>query len=104
MESTRNTTVLFAAFVDTAKLYAATGEGPAQEAMSRCIEMLRGAAATCGGRGAEGMEDRAMILIGSPDAAADASVAMHTSMDQFPAVGAVKLALGIGFHHGPVIQ
>ncbi len=104
MESTRNTTVLFAAFVDTEKLYAAAGEGPAQEAMSRCIEMLRGAAATCGGRVAKAMKDRAMVLIGSPDAAADASVAMHTAMDQFPTVGAVKLALGVGFHHGPVIQ
>jgi len=104
MESTRNTTVLFAAFVETEKLYAVAGDTPGQEAIKRCLEMLRGAAATCGGRMAKMTQDRAMVLINSPDAAADASVAMHTAMDTFPAVGAVKLALGIGFHHGAVIQ
>ena len=45
-----------------------------------------------------------MVLLSTPDAAADAAAAMHTSMDTFPQYTDVKLALGIGFHHGPVIQ
>jgi hypothetical protein len=50
------------------------------------------------------MLDKAMILVATPDAAADAAVAIHTAVNEFPAVGAAKLALGIGFHYGPVIQ
>ena len=45
-----------------------------------------------------------MALIAAPDAAADAAAAMHTAMDGYPMVSGIKLALGIGFHHGPVIQ
>src|SRR5207248_204141 len=42
--------------------------------------------------------------LATPDAAADAAAAMHTAMDSFPREGGIKLALGIGFHHGPVTQ
>jgi hypothetical protein len=50
------------------------------------------------------MHDKAMVLVATPDGAADAAVAIHTAVGEFPAVAAVKLALGIGFHYGSVIQ
>jgi len=104
METNRKTTVMFATFVGAAKVVEAAGESAAQDAIGRCIERLGGAATSCGGRIAKTMHDKAMVLVATPDAAADAAVAMHTAINAFPPVGAVKLTLGVGFHYGPVIQ
>lgn len=104
MEGTRKTTVMFAGFVGMDNVVQAAGEAAAQEAVSRCIDRISGAAISCGGRLAKTMRDKAMILVATPDAAADAAVAIHTAVNEFPAVGAARLSLGIGFHYGPVIQ
>src|SRR5262245_11685851 len=104
MEGSRKTTVMFAGFIGRAEVAAAAGESAAQDAISHCIDRLGGAATSCGGRLAKTMRDRAMVLIATPDAAADAAVAMHTAVSEYPAVAAVKLGLGVSFHHGPVIQ
>jgi adenylate cyclase len=104
METTRKTTVMFAGFIGASSVSAAAGDAAAREAIAHCIDRLGGAATSCGGRVVKTMRDRAMILIATPDAAADAAVAMHTAVSEYPAVAAVKLGLGIGFNHGPVIQ
>ena len=104
METNRKTTVMFASFVGLEKVAQAAGETATQEAVGRCFERIGGAAVSCGGRLAKTMRDRAMILVATPDGAADAAVAIHTAVSEFPAVGAAKLSLGIGFHFGPVIQ
>lgn len=104
METTRKTTVMFASFVGMDQVVQAAGDAAVQEAVARCIERIGGAAVSCGGRLAKTMRDKAMVLVATPDAAADAAVAIHTAVSEFPAVGAAKLALGIGFHYGPVIQ
>ena len=72
--------------------------------MERCQFRLGQAAASCGGRLAMSSEQKVMVLSATPDAAADAASAMHLVMDKFPKTADVKLALGIGFHYGPVIQ
>lgn len=104
MEANRKTTVMFAGFVGTSSIVEAAGEAVAQEAITRCIDRIGGAATSCGGRMVKATHDKAMILVATPDAAADAAVAIHTAVNEFPAVGALKLALGIGFQYGPVIQ
>jgi class 3 adenylate cyclase len=104
MDANRKTTVMFAGFIGLENVIKAAGDSAAQEAVARCFERIGGAAISCGGRLAKTMRDKAMVLAGSPDAAADAAVAIHTAVSEFPAVGAAKLALGIGYHHGPVIQ
>lgn len=104
MEATRKTTVMFAGFVGMDKVIQAAGDSAVQEALARCFERIGGAAASCGGRLANTTHDKAMVLVATPDAAADAAVAIHTAVAEFPAVGAQKLSLGIGFHYGPVIQ
>jgi adenylate cyclase len=104
MDSNRKTTVMFAGFSGASAVVEAAGDAAGQDAVMRCLERIGGAAASCGGRMVKTMRDRAMILIATPDAAADAAVAIHTVVNDFPAVAAVKLGLGIGFHHGPVIQ
>ena len=104
MEATRKTTVMFAGFVGMDHVIEAAGDSAAQEAVARCIERIGGAAASCGGRLSKSTRDKAMVLVATPDGAADAAVAIHTAVGEFHAVGAAKLSLGIGFHYGPVIQ
>jgi class 3 adenylate cyclase len=104
MEANRKTTVMFASFIGTSNVIEAAGESAARDAFARCIERIGGAATSCGGRVAKTMHDKAMVLVATPDGAADAAVAIHTAVGEFPAVAAVKLALGIGFHYGSVIQ
>jgi class 3 adenylate cyclase len=104
METSRETTVLFAAVIGGADLYAKAGDKAGHEAMERCQFRLGQAAASCGGRLAKSTSDKVMVLAATPDAAADAASAMHLAMDKLPATRDVKLAVGIGFHYGPVIQ
>ena len=104
MEANRKTTVMFASFIGASSVVEAAGETAAQSAIARCFERIGGAATSCGGRLIKTMHDKAMVLVATPDGAADAAVAIHTAVGEFPAVAAVKLALGIGFHYGPVIQ
>jgi adenylate cyclase len=104
MDANRKTTVMFASFVGMDNVVQAAGESAAQDAVGRCLERLGGAASSCGGRLAKTMRDKAMILVATPDAAADAAVAIHTVVNEFPAVSGAKLSLGIGFQYGPVIQ
>ena len=104
MEANRKTTVMFAGFIGASAAIEAAGDSATREAIGRCFERIGGAATSCGGRVVKTTHDKAMILIATPDAAADAAVAIHTAVSEFPAIAAVKLGLGIGFHHGPVIQ
>lgn len=104
MESTRPTTVLFARLIGDADLYAAVGDAAAHDAIARCLALLRQAAEACGGRVIEASSDKMMVLMSVPEVAADIAVAMHSAMDEFPAVKGKTLAAGIGFHHGPVNQ
>ncbi|HUQ24740.1 MAG TPA: adenylate/guanylate cyclase domain-containing protein [Burkholderiales bacterium] len=104
MEANRKTTVMFANFVGASALVEAAGDAAARDSIARCIERIGGAATSCGGRVVKTTHDKAMILVATPDAAADAAVAIHTAVNEFPAISAIKLALGIGFHYGPVIQ
>jgi adenylate cyclase len=104
MDPNRKTTVIFAGFIGLDNVVQAAGDSSAQEAVARCFERIGGAATSCGGRLVKTMRDKAMILVATPDAAADAAVAIHTAVGEFPAVAGAKLSLGIGFHYGPVIQ
>lgn len=104
METNRKTTVMFASFIGTSSVIEAAGDAAAQDAITRCMDRIGGAVTSCGGRVTKTTHDKVMILIATPDAAADTAVAIHTAVDQFPAVAAIKLAIGIGFHYGPVIQ
>ena len=104
MEQTRETTVLFAAVIGRDDLYASAGAEKGHAAIEQCQFRLGRAAASCGGRLAKGTEAKVMVLAANPDAAADAASAMHLAMDKLPKTAGVKLAIGIGFHYGPVIQ
>jgi len=104
MEQSRETTVLFAAVIGRADLYAAAGDKAAHEVMERCQFRLGQAAAGSGGRLAKSSEDKMMVLAPTPDNAADAASSMLIAISKLPKTAGVKLGMGIGFHFGPVIQ
>jgi adenylate cyclase len=100
----RETTVVFADILGGADLIARAGDSAAVGALGACLAHLKKAAEDCGARVINRSADKLMVLLPTPDAAADAAAAMHAAMDTLPNAGETKLALGIGFHHGPVIQ
>jgi len=104
MESSRETTVLFAAIIGAGDMREKAGDKAAHEALERCQFRLGQAAASCGARLMKGTADKVMILAANPDAAADAASTMHLAMEKLPKTADVKLSVGIGFHFGPVVQ
>lgn len=100
----RETTVVFADVLGGADLIAKAGDAAAQAALAACVKHLKKAAEETGARVLDLAPEKLMILVPTPDAAADAAAAMHSAMETAPQLGETKLALGIGFHHGPVIQ
>src|SRR5256885_7925942 len=73
-------------------------------AISNCIEPLRKAAESTGGRVVKLVGDEVMVLFASPDAAAKAAVKMHQCIEALPAAAGDEPALRVAFHSGPVIQ
>src|SRR5438093_7233341 len=73
-------------------------------AISHCIEPLRKAAESAGGRVVKLVGDEVMVLFASPDAAAKAAVKKHRCMQALPAAAGDAPALSLGFHSGPVRQ
>ncbi|HXM83673.1 MAG TPA: adenylate/guanylate cyclase domain-containing protein [Burkholderiales bacterium] len=104
MEDSRQTTVLFADVSGSTKLYETAGDSAAMQAIGRCIEQMRKAAESTGGRVVKTIGDEVMVLFPSADAAAGAASEMHATIEQLPEVGGTKLGVRIGFHSGPVIQ
>ena len=104
MESSRETTVLFAAIIGAGDMRERAGDKAAHEALERCQFRLGQAAASCGARLMKGTADKVMVLAANPDAAADAASTMHLAMEKLPKTAEVKLSVGIGFHFGPVVQ
>src|SRR5712664_3517823 len=104
MEESRQTTVLFADVSGSTKLYETAGDAAAMVAIGRCIERMRKAAESTGGRVVKTIGDEVMVLFPSPDAAAGAASEMHATIEQLPEVGGTRLGVRIGFHSGPVIQ
>ena len=100
----RETTVVFADLLGGADLIAKAGDAAAVATLAACVQHLKKAAEDCGARVRELAPEKLMILVPTPDAAADAAAAMHAAMDTAPQAGGTRLALGIGFHHGPVTQ
>jgi len=92
----RETTVLFAHVLGGVELTATP--------FRTCMDRLRTTAKSSGGRVLDSGQERIIVLLASPDAAADMAGAMHATMETLPQYGDEKLTLGIGFHHGPVIQ
>ena len=99
-----NATVLFADVSGAAALYRVAGHAAAVKAISRCIEQVRNAAHSTGGRIVKLIGEQVMVLFATPDAAAKAAAKMHQSVEALPPVEGTKLGLRVGFHSGPVFR
>jgi adenylate cyclase len=73
-------------------------------AISRCIEQLRTAAESAGGRVVKRVGDEVMVLFATPDAAARAAAKMHQCIEALPAVAGAEPGLRVGFHSGPIMR
>jgi adenylate cyclase len=104
MDSSRQTTVLFADVSGSTKLYETSGDVVALAAIDGAMAQLKAVTATAGGRVVKTIGDEIMAIFPSADSAATAAAAMHTIMATLPAVEGVRLTLRIGFQCGPVIQ
>src|SRR6267143_948717 len=71
-------------------------------AISNCIEQLRTAAESTGGRVVKLVGDEVMVLFATPDAAAKAAAKMHQCIEALPAVAGAGLR--VGFHSGPIMR
>src|SRR2546426_11479468 len=100
MEESRQTTVLFADVSGSTKLYETAGDAAALTAIGRCIERMRTAAESTGGRGVKTIGDEIMALFPSPGAAAGAAPQMHATIRQLPGGGGAQLRGRVGFLSG----
>src|SRR5205823_13794435 len=101
MEESRQTTVLFADVSGSTKLYETAGDAAALTAIGRCIERMRTAAESTGGRVVKTIGDEIMALFPSPDAAAGAASEMRAPIEQLPEGGGAKVGLRVGLPSGP---
>ncbi len=104
MEPGRETAVIFAELIGATELYARAGDTAAHEAIAGCAGRLGEAASSSGARVIKRIGGRLMLVAASADAAARTAVALHVAAKEFPAAEPASLALGVGFHYGPVIQ
>lgn len=96
--------MLFAAAIGGADLYAKAGDLAAADAVGRCMDLLGETATKAGARVVKRTPDRLMALAATADSAAEAAAALHHAMERCAPVAGVRLALGVAFHFGPVIQ
>src|SRR5713226_3596148 len=73
-------------------------------AILHCIEQLRTAAESAGGRVVKLIGDEVMVLFATPDAAARAAAKMHQCIEALPAVAGAEPGLRVGFHSGPIVR
>ena len=96
--------MLFASAIGGADLYAKAGDVAAADALGRCMDLLAQSAKKSGARVVKRTPDKLMALAATPDTAAEAAAALHQAMIRCPPLAGVRLALGVAFHYGPVIQ
>jgi adenylate cyclase len=96
-------TVLFADVSGSTKLYETAGDAVGLSIVQRCVELFAEQTRLAGGRVVKTIGDAVLAVFRTPDAAARAALGMHEQIDQLPPVGESKIAVRIGFHHGPVM-
>src|SRR3989449_4306065 len=104
MEESRQTTVLFADVSGSTKLYETAGDAAALTAIGHCIERMRKAAESTGGRVVETIGDEIMALFPSPDAAAGRASPIEATLQQLPEVGRANIRVRARLSSRPGIQ
>ena len=92
---------MFAEVIGAAELQARAGDA-AQATIDACLDLVQAIATRT--RIVKRFGPRLMLLADNADTSARVATAMQIAVRAYPAAEANKLGLGIGFHHGPVIQ
>jgi adenylate cyclase len=104
MEAKTQTTVLFAEVSGGAEILEAAGKIAGTDAISDCIDRIRRAAESSGGKFVRVIGSEVMMLFETPDGAAGAATKLHATVNALPPVAGTKLSVQVGFHSGPVYQ
>ena len=94
--------VLFADVLGSARLYEKLGSAEALRAVDRCMKRMERAVDGFGGRIVKLVGDELMAAFSLADEAFQAGIEMQLRVADLPPVSGVKLAIRVGFSHGPV--
>lgn len=100
--SPRHFCPLFADIFGSRQLGEKLGQAESLHAIERCFNRMQRAIATFKGRLVKHSGDQLMAAFDTAEDAMHAACEMQTRIESLPAVSGVKLAIGIGFHYGPV--
>ncbi|MFA7292142.1 MAG: adenylate/guanylate cyclase domain-containing protein [Rhodocyclaceae bacterium] len=100
----REISVLFADVSGSTRLYEKLGDTEALYAVDRCIKRMERAVEAFRGRVVKTIGDEVMAVFDTAEAAFQSASEMQQRITDLPPVSGVKLAIRLGFHHGPVIE
>lgn len=96
--------VLFSDVSGSTRLYEKLGDTEALRAVDRCLKRMERAVESFRGHIVKNIGDEVMAVFTSADDAFQAATEMQQRITDLPPVSGVKLAIRVGFHHGPVIE
>ena len=96
--------ILFADVSGSTRLYEKLGDTEALRAVDRCLKRMERAVEAFRGRIVKNIGDEVMAVFERADDAFQAAIEMQQRISDLPPVSGVKLAIRVGFHHGPIIE
>ncbi|MDA0190129.1 MAG: adenylate/guanylate cyclase domain-containing protein [Proteobacteria bacterium] len=96
--------ILFADVSGSTRLYEKLGDTEALHAVDRCLKRMERGVDGFRGRIVKTIGDEVMAIFPTADDAFQAAIEMQQRVSDLPPVSGVKLAIRVGFHHGPVIE
>ena len=103
-DATRPLSVLFADVSGSARLHERLVDAEALRAVDRCLKRMERAVEVFGGRIVKSVGDELMAVFDKADEAFQAAIEMQQRVADLPPVSGVKLAIRVGFSHGPVSE
>ena len=100
----REISVLFADVSGSTRLYEKLGDTEALYAVDRCIKRMERAVEAFRGTVVKTIGDEVMAVFDTAEDAFQSASEMQQRITDLPPVSGVKLAIRLGFHHGPVIE
>jgi len=94
--------VLFADVSGNARLHEKLGNTEALRAADRCLKRVERSVGAFGGRVVRSLGEELMAVFDTADEALQAAIEMQQRVADLPPVSGVKLAIRVGFSHGPV--
>ncbi|MBL8413725.1 MAG: adenylate/guanylate cyclase domain-containing protein [Propionivibrio sp.] len=94
--------VLFADVSGSVRLHERLVDAEALRAVDRCLKRMERAVEVFGGRIVKTVGDELMAVFDKADEALQAAIEMQQRVADLPPVSGVKLAIRVGFSHGPV--